>query len=211
MVAGIVATFMAYDEEPWGNGFTGIERTKKIEQFLRSEPGSGYKRFPSGERVVWNGADQAAHDGAESDPNGASTPSKKAISIVLTDTILQGKNRFSWRFYGVTDGQNGVCRWDDGKLFYDDPNEWYTDQADPNDWTLINPPWPGGTYNLTIWDEEKCQFNCDGASAGSLSCPSFKELVYCKEDFQKSRGADGAPVCNPQYPYFEHAVVRCEW
>jgi hypothetical protein len=70
MVAGVVATFMAYDEEPWGTGLEGIERTKRIEQYFRSNDATGYKRVPIGERVLWNSADQAAHQSAVKDPNG---------------------------------------------------------------------------------------------------------------------------------------------
>lgn len=92
MVAGVVATFMSYDEEPWGAGLQGIARTKRIEQYFRSDDATGYKRIPNGERVVWNSADHGAHQSAELDPNGAPSTCSDA-DICLENPPLSAKTR----------------------------------------------------------------------------------------------------------------------
>jgi hypothetical protein len=58
---------MALDEPPWA-GLTGRARVEEIRRYLKYDPHSGWKR-PGGERLIWNGATKAAHDGAEDDPN----------------------------------------------------------------------------------------------------------------------------------------------
>lgn len=58
---------MAFEEEPWGR-YTGKRRALAIRDWLKHDPHTGWTR-PGGERVLWNGATEEAHQRAADDPN----------------------------------------------------------------------------------------------------------------------------------------------
>ncbi|KAF2105862.1 peptidase S8/S53 domain-containing protein [Lophiotrema nucula] len=60
IVAGLIATYMNYDPPPWGQVEMGRERVEKIKEFLKKDETSWERN--TGERIIWNGADKAAHD-----------------------------------------------------------------------------------------------------------------------------------------------------
>jgi hypothetical protein len=79
MVAGLVACFMSFDEQPWPQ-LNGKERVQAIRQFLKTDINSGWKRDDwggqAGQRVIWNGARPQAHATALEDPDMPDMPDK---------------------------------------------------------------------------------------------------------------------------------------
>lgn len=55
MVAGVIATYMAYDQPPWDPSKTGKARVQAIKDYIRTDE-SSWKRPGKGERLIWNGA-----------------------------------------------------------------------------------------------------------------------------------------------------------
>jgi hypothetical protein len=67
------------------------------------------------------------------------------------------------------------------------------------------PPFPRGTFKLSI-EDEACTYKCDGTNAGRLFCP--KKVISCVEDSAKSKPG-GMLKCGDKQ--FHHAVVYCDF
>jgi hypothetical protein len=64
LVAGLIATYMAYDKVPWDDSKEGIERVTEIRKFLLSDASSVVRsKTQKDVRVVWNGAPSAPFKG----------------------------------------------------------------------------------------------------------------------------------------------------
>jgi hypothetical protein len=65
-VAGLIAVYMSSDQPPWDTNLRGKERVKAIKAFMRSKENDKTAWARPGEniKVIWNGADKAAHKSA---------------------------------------------------------------------------------------------------------------------------------------------------
>ncbi|KAH7131789.1 peptidase S8/S53 domain-containing protein [Dendryphion nanum] len=61
-VAGVIATYLAYDTPPWDSSKQGKDRVRAIKEYIKSDA-SSWERKP-GIRMIWNGADENAHKDA---------------------------------------------------------------------------------------------------------------------------------------------------
>jgi hypothetical protein len=61
-VAAIIATYMNYDPPPWSTNDRSVNRVKSIKEFLQS--GKTTIERVADVPMIWNGADQAAHESA---------------------------------------------------------------------------------------------------------------------------------------------------
>ncbi|ORX91632.1 peptidase S8/S53 domain-containing protein [Clohesyomyces aquaticus] len=61
-VAGIIATYMAYNEPPWDKSRQGVDRVKAIKDYIASDKSSWERKPNSGVNVIWNGATKEDHD-----------------------------------------------------------------------------------------------------------------------------------------------------
>ncbi|KAH6883067.1 peptidase S8/S53 domain-containing protein [Alternaria rosae] len=230
-VAGLIATYLSYATKPSDDTKTGVERVKAIRDYLTSEKSSWVRDRDnpnSGIRVIWNGADAAAHgdDGDDDSPNDSDpppsspvpspTPSRKnkTLSIIFRKYEEQVYRENSWLFFKGDYGTSSVCR--------PDMEATRTVLVGGDGYVVDNPPWPGGTYEMDdLIDGVNCDYLNDGTTPGSLWCqdwdaesegPLPKDLeIQCKEEEVRSRS--GAEVCPPGPLMFieHHAVVTCDW
>lgn len=226
-VAGLIATYLSYSTKPWDDTKTGVERVKAIRDYVASEKSSWERAPGSGIRVIWNGADEAAHghDDDEESPNNSAppqfspepppTPSRKnkALSVIFQEYMDGVYTENSWLFFKSDYGTPSLC--------HPDVEATKTVRVGEGD-VVDNPPWPGGTYEMNdLIDGVDCDYLNDGANPGSLWCqdwdaesegPLPKDTeIKCKEEEQ--RGSYEAKVCSdgPDIRIEHHAVVTCDW
>jgi hypothetical protein len=65
-VAGLIAVYMSSDQPPWDTNLRGEGRVKAIKTFMRSKENdkTAWARPGENMKVIWNGADKAAHKNA---------------------------------------------------------------------------------------------------------------------------------------------------
>jgi hypothetical protein len=235
-VAGLIATYLSYSTKPWDDTKTGVDRVKAIRDYVTSEHSSWVRDPASGIRVIWNGANKAAHGDDDDDdddddssnnsnppapsPVASPTPSRKgkALSIVyqyVRDTI---SNDNSWLFFKSDYGTSSVCH---------PMQQAMRVLPAGGDTDLVNnPPWPGGTYKMNdLIKGVECDYLNNGANSGALFCqdwdapppkagegPLPKNVkITCKEEVK--RWVDGAEICSEGGDNFvaHHPVVSCDW
>jgi hypothetical protein len=84
-VAGLIATYLGYEEKPWGadNSFANKKaRVQAIKNFIKSEGSAWERKSGSGINIIWNGADKTAHQsvGANACGTGASKHKRQDCS-----------------------------------------------------------------------------------------------------------------------------------
>ena len=234
-VAGLIATYLSYETKPWDDTKTGVERVKAIRDYLTSEKSSWVRDRDdpnSGIRVIWNGADAAAHGDDDDDespndsdppPSSPPPPSKpsrknKALSIIFQRYFDGVWTDNSWLFFESDYGKSSVCR-----------DEKQATRSEPagDDYDMVkNPPWPGGTYEMNdLIDGVECDYLNDGTNPGSLWCqdwdapspedsegPLPKDLeIKCKEEEVRWKSEAESCSLGPLINRDHHAVVTCDW
>jgi hypothetical protein len=133
--------------------------------------------------------------------------SSKAVSIILQYTGNDRDEKYnSWIFFETSIGsQADGCQ---VPVLNDPATRW----SDPD--ALEYPPWPHGTFTLTLFGEENCEYLSDGNSAGILHCPAMGEgnNVGCKEDDEKGQGsAITQCLYTSQLTTAYHRAVYCDY
>ncbi|KAF2108167.1 hypothetical protein BDV96DRAFT_605848 [Lophiotrema nucula] len=165
----------------------------------------------TGTRPTTTEEPQTSSDVPEPTP-APSPPPSKAVSIVLhaikDKFVIPPADYNSWLFYETDVGVvTDPCNFNET---LDDKNTRWTDHNAINE-----PPWPHGTFTMTLHGEDNCQYLDDGNSVGVLHCPSFGDgnMVSCKEDPEKSQ-ASAIIICQYDTGDFAetvHRVAFCEW
>lgn len=233
-VAGLIATYLSYETKPWDDTKTGVERVKAIRDYLTSEKSSWVRDRDdpnSGIRVIWNGADAAAHgddddDGDDESPDDSVPPpsspapppkpsrKNKALSIIYQNYIDDISNENTWLFFNSDYGESSECRLDTQAM-----------KTVPADGNVDNPPWPAGTYEMgNLIDSSSCDYLNDGTNPGSLWCqdwdapptkqgepalPKDREIKCKAEEVRYKSGAEGCS--DSMMGIYRHAVVTCDW
>ncbi|KAF2277836.1 uncharacterized protein EI97DRAFT_274521 [Westerdykella ornata] len=140
-----------------------------------------------------------------SDPTPTPTPSK-AVSIIIRHVNDDDDYYNSWTFFETSVGsQADGC---ENPVLDDKATRWSDRDA------INNPPWPHGTFTMTLFAEENCQYLNDGKGAGILHCPSMGEgnNVGCKEDAEKSQvSAITQCLYSLALSISYHRAVSCEY
>ena len=96
-VAGLIATYMAYDKTPWDDSYTGPNRIRQIGKYLRSDASSVVRSTTQKDiRVAWNGAP-------------AREPDKCGITIYL-DKITTTETEWSGSISDAKGNRIDGCR-----------------------------------------------------------------------------------------------------
>ncbi|KAF2123078.1 peptidase S8/S53 domain-containing protein [Lophiotrema nucula] len=195
-VAGIIAIHMNY--EPWGSGKTGIDKVKEIKKWLRTDESSWERVKPDDPnmevKMIWTGADKAAHDQANgvtpTQPTPAPAPpvpenegqtlvvglQQDAIPNCITTTsggglpitsCTDGPDYLNHYFFYRLDHiteVDSLCK----TPLLDYVDRFQPEQGDTRDEKLFeNPTWPSGQWPLTLNGEQFTYMN-DGQTAGAL-------------------------------------------
>jgi hypothetical protein len=215
-VAGLIATYMAYDQKPWDDNLQGLQRVKAITDYLLSDA-SSWERSP-GIRMIWNGAKEDDHRDAgnpsTNTPAPASPPPPPAPPTHLLYIVLQGhiigqlgmpyvkaETDNEWLYFLTKVGTYNLCA---------DANRARSVKTGGSRSMLDNPPWPGGTWRF-LWEAgQDCEYKNNGQNAGAIWCVGRNDPIQCRADDKK---ADKGPTtCVPgDYGLIRHAVVVCEW
>jgi hypothetical protein len=139
-------------------------------------------------------------------PTPSSTPKSRALSIAVR--ALQHTPEFDnqWVFYETEVGVPAdICA--PNATLYDNKSRWRDTNA------VHVPPWPHGTFTMTLHGEDNCQYSNDGTDEGILHCPSFGDgnNVSCNEDAEKSLFSAYTPCPSEGISVAAHRVVYCEW
>ncbi|CAO2658407.1 Nn.00g061300.m01.CDS01 [Neocucurbitaria sp. VM-36] len=156
---------------------------------------------------------EESHSSTEESPPKKSTSSpaptptaSKAVSIILRNVNDNGDDYNSWTFFETSVGsQTDGC----SVPVLNDPATRWSDRD-----AIKNPPWPHGTFTMTLFGEDNCQYLNDGNGAGILHCPTMGEgnNVGCKEDSEKGRvSAITQCLYSLQLTRAYHRVVYCEY
>jgi hypothetical protein len=206
-VAGLIATYLSMDNQPWNNDLRGLERVRAIRDYVTSEGSSSERNKGSGVNIIWNGAQKEDHESAgannlnNSPPPASPPPQKtKALSIILQAYTDEAISQMSWLFFQVNFGESALCKSDkDAVLKHDAP-----ESAD-----IDNPPWPRGTFPLKIHGMD-CEYKNEG-NEGELWCKEKNgQAIPCKADDMKSE-KKSRPCDKGLWSIEQHAVVTCEW
>ncbi|KAF2821808.1 hypothetical protein CC86DRAFT_100900 [Ophiobolus disseminans] len=208
-VAGLIATYLSYDQKPWDDSKTSIDRVKEIKRFITSKE-SSWERKP-GINVIWNGATEEDHKNAGANGLGnapAPAPKTKAISIIYRRTVDEIGRTYDWVFYPTPVGVPSLCKkQSEGRVFK-------TQVAASEDEI---PPWPAGTFSLEKnLIGEDCDYKNDGKdNPGMLWCraPDGKEVGYpCNSDNMRTTKTVKQCSKDATLPGMTQvAVVFCEW
>ncbi|KAF2125230.1 subtilisin-like protein [Dothidotthia symphoricarpi CBS 119687] len=88
-VAGLIATYMAYDTIPWDDSKKGIERVQAIMSFVQSDASSVIRNTETKLRIIWNGATIEDHKDAQSEGSSPLPykPGTCVVSVILTQEL----------------------------------------------------------------------------------------------------------------------------
>ncbi|KAF2877134.1 hypothetical protein BDV95DRAFT_601548 [Massariosphaeria phaeospora] len=94
----------------------------------------------------------------ESPPPPPPPPPTKALSIILEYEVDKGGSANTFLFFGTDAGKSAVCRFSKeatqtSLVSTEQPGE------------VHNPPWPGGTYKMTLHGEDNCEYKSNGENA----------------------------------------------
>ena len=143
----------------------------------------------------------------------------KALSIIfqhLTSSAIKMNDK-SWLFFTGDYGKSSACR---------DMKE-AIKRVPVLSGSVENPPWPGGTYTLNLFDLE-CDYKNNGNSAGALWCneeqTSSSEIasggapplaktrrIPCKEELTRWSGKAEACGHSALLDIARYRVVTCDW
>jgi hypothetical protein len=106
---------MSYATKPWDDNKMGVDRINAIREYILSDKSSYERASSSGTRMIWNGATEKEHNGAQpegagsqpgpgpSDPEptpaSASERRNKALSIIMQHLIDPISNEVSRQFF----------------------------------------------------------------------------------------------------------------
>jgi hypothetical protein len=215
-VAGLIATYLAYDVKPWDDGKQGVERVKAIRDYLVSDRSSWERK--SGIRMIWNGAGEREHqsagaDGVDAEPPTPPSPppaqASKALAVILQRELISPavssgfsliyKNR--WLFYQTDRGVPIGCM--------DEKDALANAKVGGDAKMIFNAPWPSITQSLKI-DNMECEYKNNGENPGVLWCKGRKDANTCYEEHAKKdkdpkycRNGDGEIARRP--------TAYCEW
>jgi hypothetical protein len=232
-VAGLIATYLSYDTKPWDDNKQGVERVKAIRDYLVSDQ-SSWERKP-GIRMIWNGAGENEHKGANANgfynpfrpplptsiptspkPTSSPTPStpqpaqaSKALSVILQRTLIG--ERGPW----VT-SPNYENKW----LFYEtdrgvppgckpEKDSRANQKAGDDGKMIMNAPWPSITQPLHI-DGMDCQYMNNGQNPGALWCNGRNGAITCYEENAKKEEQPTYCV-NGSGEMARRPTAYCEW
>jgi hypothetical protein len=195
---------------------TGIERVKVIRDYVASEASSWERTKDSGIRMIWNGATKEDHDNAKetnavpqpSSPSNVPPPpppkKTKALSVILQNYIDEITNENTWLFFATDPGVSALCR--------NEKDAVAKFPAGGGASMIDNPPWPGGTFKVTI-DGMKCEYKNDGSNPGALWCDGRDNAISCQVKDSKDKGKKGTKDCGLKiiWSLEQHPVVFCEW
>jgi hypothetical protein len=98
---------MSYATKPWDDNKMGVDRINAIREYILSDKSSYERASSSGTRMIWNGATEKEHNGAQ--PEGAESqpepgpsdpePTHKALSIIMQHLIDPISNEVSRQFF----------------------------------------------------------------------------------------------------------------
>jgi hypothetical protein len=128
-------------------------------------------------------------------------PANRALNIMIRNSPLM-----SWTFHEASYGtQADPCT----------ASNVAEDDVEPyNQNDITNPPWPNGSWSITVHDTE-CTYSSDGKGPGKLECgsmdqnmPAMLPVVECKEEvMKKEKKTISCPADGIEY----HPVAYCEW
>lgn len=227
-VAGLIATYMSYDQIPWDDSLGGLARVKAIRDYLVSDA-SSWERQP-GIRMIWNGAKKEDHESAGANiakpPPTNTTPQdpkpetpvespkpekSQALGIVFSSRGINKKASTGkvvyeqrWLFFSADRGQSSTC--------YKERDAVHKPLVSGVD--VDSPGWPAGTYkfNKKI-DEMDCTYMNDGnGNPGALWCAGRDGPIECFEERMRT-AEDGTTECptGANDELLRRPVVYCEW
>jgi len=119
-VAGLIATYLAYDKKPWDDTKTGMNRVREIRRYITSKASSWERK--QGINVIWNGATEEDHKSAGANglsnappPQAAPPPAQKtkALSIIFQKSRTNSGggifNTYDWLFFATDRGVSKLC------------------------------------------------------------------------------------------------------
>lgn len=177
------------------SGTMSATKTVTIETTLRTSV------VPASNSVAISDSSSATHE-----PKPSPTPKSKALSVVLRTSMTHPVWNNLWAFYETTVGVAAdICA--PNATLYDNERIW-SDMS-----SLHKPPWPHGTFVMSLHGEDNCKYLNDGNGAGILHCPSFGDgnNVGCKEETEKSLFGAITDCPREGVSGSAHRVVYCEW
>jgi hypothetical protein len=220
-VAGLIATYLAYDVKPWDDSKQGIERVKAIRDYLTSDRSSWERK--SGIRMIWNGAGEKEHqsagaDGVSTEPPKPSAPPtppspppaqpSKALAVILQRELISDyqyvtspiyKNR--WLFYETDRGVAPGCR--------DEKDALANAEVGRDSKMIFNAPWPSITQPVKV-DNMECEYKNNGQNPGALWCKGRNDAITCYED-QAKKDKDPTYCRNGPGEIARRPTAYCEW
>ncbi|KAH9883147.1 hypothetical protein J1614_000003 [Plenodomus biglobosus] len=162
--------------------------------------------LPDKERVdysAWQnniGGDREPPPKPEPETSPAPPPKTKALSIIFQNYIDPIGNTNTWLFLETDIGVSKLCT--------DEKEAIHKVDAGGGPGTVDNPPWPGGSFPLTLDGLGDCEYKNDGTNTGSLWCSGNE--IKCQEDSMKAQS--GSETCElGDIAISQHPVVFCEW
>lgn len=161
--------------------------------------------LPDKERIDYNswqkkiGGDQKPPPKPETETPPPPPPKTKALSIIFQNYIDEISNTNSWLFFRTDIGVSKLCA--------NEKDAIYKTDAGGDAGTVDNPPWPGGSFPLTLDGLGDCQYQNDGTNTGSLWCGENE--IKCQEDDMKAQPGKSCEV--GLWAISQHSVVFCEW
>ncbi|KAF2687475.1 hypothetical protein K458DRAFT_401982 [Lentithecium fluviatile CBS 122367] len=153
--------------------------------------------------LTWMEEQQKLIQDLNDEASKAPTPSakSKALSVIFQNYGDESNYINLWIFITTDIGVSAMCR---------NSTEAVSVQKAPNDLNLVkNPPWPGGTFEMTIEGLGDCEYKNDGSNTGALWC-SGRGISCQEDDLRQSGQAQFCPNLDI-WGFSHHPVVFCEW
>jgi hypothetical protein len=210
-VAGLIATYLAYDQKPWDDSKQGVERVKAIRDYLTTDSSSWVRKAGSDVRMIWSGAAKEQHESAGANNAGSpphTTPGPvkgKALSIILQSMRLSqdrpGTAPFinRWLFLSVNRGETPNCKPDGESLVKPLPSAGGKDK-------VPHAELPGREELHFEGSLSSCEYLNDGkGNPGKLWCGGTG--FDCFFETQKEQD------CSNGFPgdLWQQPKVHCEW
>ncbi|KAF1964160.1 hypothetical protein BU23DRAFT_585712 [Bimuria novae-zelandiae CBS 107.79] len=192
-VAGIIPVHMNY--EPWDESKRGVDRVKEIKKWLKT-PESSWERMKNSNpakpdmqvNMIWNGADQRAHESVHGTSAEPPPPEKEGSTLVVALEQIEAPRSIKLKGGNICDGPpDHYNRYFFYRLEGDETGGMLAAEGTTTRATFDNPTWPTGEWNLKLNNRdlvaEDYTYKNDGQSAGALWKGDRK--IDCQGDLAK--------------------------